>query len=70
MLSIALTFWANITIIIVDIIHRPVFYLKDKVSETVFCLRLQVETTQMDPIDRAISSCFRRQRLTISIGPI
>jgi hypothetical protein len=33
-----------------DIIHRPVFYLKHNVSETGFCLRLQVDPTQMGPI--------------------
>jgi hypothetical protein len=27
---------------ILDIIHRPVFYLKHHVSETVFCLYCQV----------------------------
>jgi hypothetical protein len=31
-------------ITILDIIHRPVFYLKHSVSETRFCLRLHVET--------------------------
>jgi hypothetical protein len=30
-----------------DIIHRPVFYLKHNVSETGFCLRLQVEFIQL-----------------------
>jgi hypothetical protein len=37
-----------------DIIYRPVFYLRHNVSETEFCLRLQVEITQLDPIDRGI----------------
>jgi hypothetical protein len=37
-----------ITITIMDIIHRPVFYLKHEVSETGFFLRLQV-----GPIERA-----------------
>jgi hypothetical protein len=36
-----------------DIIHRPVFYLKYNVSETEFCLRLQVEPTELGPMDRA-----------------
>jgi hypothetical protein len=35
----------NIAITIVDIIHRPVFYLKYNVSETGFCLRIQAEPT-------------------------
>jgi hypothetical protein len=38
----------NITITIMNIIHRPVFYLKHDVSETRFCHCLQVEPTQMD----------------------
>jgi hypothetical protein len=42
-----------ITIKILDIIHRPVFCLKHNISETEFCLRLQVEPTQLCPIDRA-----------------
>jgi hypothetical protein len=44
-----------ITIIVLDIIHRLVFYLKKKneVSEIRFCLRLQVEPTQLGPIGRA-----------------
>jgi hypothetical protein len=39
-----------------DIIHRPALYLKHDISETGFCLRLQVETTQMGPIQRSIFS--------------
>jgi hypothetical protein len=37
--------YINITIIIVDIIHRPIFYLRLNVSETGFCPRLQVDST-------------------------
>jgi hypothetical protein len=33
-----------------DIIYRPVFYLKHDVSETAFCLIFQVEPTQLDPV--------------------
>jgi hypothetical protein len=36
-----------------DSIHRPVFYLKHNVSEAEFCLRSQVESTQLDPMDKA-----------------
>jgi hypothetical protein len=36
-----------------NIIHRPDFYLKHNVSETGFCLHLQVEDTQLGPEDRA-----------------
>jgi hypothetical protein len=54
MLSIGLWRWyINITVTIVDIILRPVFYLKHYVSQTGFCLRLQVEPTQLVPKDRA-----------------
>jgi hypothetical protein len=35
-----------------DIIHRFVFYLKHKVLESGFCLRLQVEPTQLGPIEK------------------
>jgi hypothetical protein len=46
MLSIGLWRWyINITIMILDIILRPAFYLKYDVSETGLCLRLQVEPT-------------------------
>jgi hypothetical protein len=37
--------------IILSVIHRPVFYLKHDVSETGFCLRLQVIRTQLSPFD-------------------
>jgi hypothetical protein len=30
---------------VLDIVHRPVFYLKRNVSETGLCLRRQVERT-------------------------
>jgi hypothetical protein len=36
-----------------DIIHHSDFYLKQKVSETAFFLRLQVEPTQLGSIDKA-----------------
>jgi hypothetical protein len=50
------------TIKILDIIHRPVFYLKHDISDAAgFCLRLQVEPTQVGPIDRA--GLCRRQTL-------
>jgi hypothetical protein len=35
-----------------DIIHSLIFYLKHGVSETGICLRLQVENTQLNPIDK------------------
>jgi hypothetical protein len=36
-----------------DIIHRPLYISKHNVSETGFCLRLQVKPTQLSPIDTA-----------------
>jgi hypothetical protein len=41
----------RITITILDVIHRPVFDLKHKVSETGFRLRLQVEPKSVGPED-------------------
>jgi hypothetical protein len=38
------------TITILHIIRHPVFYLKHDVSETGFCLRLEVVLTQLGPI--------------------
>jgi hypothetical protein len=35
-----------------DIIHRPVFISKHNVSETAFCLLLQVKLIQLGAIDR------------------
>jgi hypothetical protein len=46
---------------ILGIIHRPVFYLKHDVSETRFCLRLEVEPTRMGRIEIA-SVCLRTGR--------
>jgi hypothetical protein len=54
MLSIGLWRWyINTTITVLDINHRPIFDLERDVSETVFCLRLQVKPTQLGPIYRA-----------------
>jgi hypothetical protein len=39
-----------------NIVHRPVFYLKHDFSLTGLCLRLQVEPTHVDPID-GVSPC-------------
>jgi hypothetical protein len=46
------------TITILDVIHRPVFYLKHDVSETEFCLCLQVRTTEIGRIEKA-ELCLR-----------
>jgi hypothetical protein len=53
LLRVSFTLLYRLTITILDIIHRPVFYLKYDVSVTGFCLHLQVEPTQLGPIDRA-----------------
>jgi hypothetical protein len=53
MLFIGLCRWYfNITITVLDIIYRPVFYLKRNVSENRFCLCLQMEPTELDSIDK------------------
>jgi hypothetical protein len=39
-----------------DIIHRPVFYIKHDVSKTGFCLRLQIEPTQLGKSPEAETS--------------
>jgi hypothetical protein len=46
--------WDEITLL--DIIQRPVFYLKPDISETGFGLYSLVEPTQLDPVDRASRS--------------
>jgi hypothetical protein len=52
MLSTGLWRWyINVTTTILDIINRPIFYLKLNVSETGFCLRLGVSPIQLDPIE-------------------
>jgi hypothetical protein len=40
-----------ITVTVLDIIHRPVVYLKYNHSETGFCHRLQEELTELGQID-------------------
>jgi hypothetical protein len=53
MLTISLWRWyINITIAILNSIHRPVFYFKHGVSETGVCLPLQLEPSSLVPIDR------------------
>jgi hypothetical protein len=46
------------TIAILDIVHRPVTYLKHDISETGFCVRLQVEASKLGLIERD-SLCVR-----------
>jgi hypothetical protein len=52
---------------ILDIIHHSVFYLKHNVLETGFCLRLQVEPTQLSPAvlsirPKWVGSTWRRRQ--------
>jgi hypothetical protein len=61
-------YFITTTLTVLDIIHHPVFYLKHDVSETGSCLHLQVEPTQVRPVNRA--SLRMRQRQTPSVGPI
>jgi hypothetical protein len=61
MQSMGLWRWyINITITIVDIIQRQIFYLKYDVSETGFCFHLQVKPTQMGLLYRVTVSSVRR----------
>jgi hypothetical protein len=48
-----MTIYINVTITILDIIHRPGFHFKHRVMEIGFCLRLQVKPTELAPVDRA-----------------
>jgi hypothetical protein len=50
----------NISMVVFIKKHHPVYFSKRNVSETGFCLRLQVKPTQLGPIDRA-SPCQRYQ---------
>jgi hypothetical protein len=56
--NLAFTNKLNSTVItILDIIHTPVFYLKNNLSKTGFCLHHQVENTRVGSTDRA-SHCL------------
>jgi hypothetical protein len=62
----------HIAITVLDIIHRPITYSKDDVSDTGFCLRLQVEPTQVGPIERTSfyrsRSYFTTDDLSVSVS--
>jgi hypothetical protein len=51
-----------ITIAILDIIRRPVFYLNHYISDTKFSIRLQIKPTQKGSIERA-SLCLRTSQV-------
>jgi hypothetical protein len=57
--SVVWNIFESITITVLDIIHRFVFYLKHNVAKTRCCLRLQVEPTQLGR--RQTSSAKRAQ---------
>jgi hypothetical protein len=61
--------YINANIMFLDIIHHPIL-IKTKVSETGFCLRLQVETTHFGPINKAgsnwVGSAWRRRLNSVS----
>jgi hypothetical protein len=51
--------YINIAITILDIIYHPVFYLKQDVSTNWFYLLLQMQSTQLGPIDTdTLSLCI------------
>jgi hypothetical protein len=42
----------NVSIAILEVIHRLVFHLKHNVSEAIFCILFQVKPTPLGPILR------------------
>jgi hypothetical protein len=60
-----ITVFEFIFIAILGITHRSDFYLNHDVSETGYCLRLQVSPAQFDSIDRA-NLCFRAASIYLS----
>jgi hypothetical protein len=54
-----------ITVTILDVIRRLVWYLKYGVSDIEFCLRLQLKLTQVGPIERA-SLCLHAEYSHVS----
>jgi hypothetical protein len=57
----------NITVAILDIIHCPVLCLKRNVSEIGFCLRFQVEATQLGWFTGAVVG-VRRQASFVDLA--
>jgi hypothetical protein len=58
----------GINIMFLDIICRLVYISKYDVSETGFCLRLQVNPNQMGPIDRASPYLGRQNPLSETLS--
>jgi hypothetical protein len=70
MLSIGLWRWyINITITILDIIHRSCLFLKHDVPETGFPLRLQVDPTHLD-ITNETGLCLRSPARILSVAKV
>jgi hypothetical protein len=69
MRSIYLWLWCiNITITILDIIHRLGVYLKHDVSETGFYLCFQEISTQLGTVDRVSLLLLYRDRLALLLS--
>lgn len=56
----------NVTITILNAIYRLVFYLNNSISQTGFCLRLQVEPTRLSTIHKA-NLCPIMSRIVIAM---
>jgi hypothetical protein len=54
----------NTIIVFLDMIHRPVLF-KHNISETGFCLRLQVEPTQLE----IATHCIDGDHLSLKVPP-
>jgi hypothetical protein len=52
----------DVFITVLGIVHLPVFYLKSDISETELCLHIQVESTEMCPIERLVSISEHQQQ--------
>jgi hypothetical protein len=65
--SIGLCRWyINITIKILDIIHRPVINLKYNVLRTGFCLRIQVRWAQYTArLSLSLSLCLEKETTSV-----
>jgi hypothetical protein len=65
-MEIAFQSWKFKQLLCFWILSIVLFYLKYNISETVFCLRLQVEPTQLGPIDTASPYSQRRRQNPVS----
>jgi hypothetical protein len=51
------------------VIHLSPFYLKRDISETVFCLRLQVRPNEMSPVENVSLYLWKERKLALLLGP-